>query len=341
MKGQGPGNAGDDSPAQAAARRAREVEYAASDDQTASDTDQTLSDSDQTASERDDHDSSSDQAASDIDQAAADRDRHPADAPSEAAYMASRMARETGTIDRLATHSQRSTTAKARGETASARDTSARERDGLSSRREALARSAEQAIVASNLPAIEKYERLRAQAAADRQRAAEDRARAAAERIRLQAEIHTAHLDELTGAYRRDMGTLALQHEIQRALRAASGFVMAFVDVDGMKRVNDAEGHVVGDTVLRTLVAHMRMNLRSFDPIMRYGGDEFVAGLGGMSVAEAKRRFAVIDRAVRTDVGVGITVGIAELQPEETLESLTARADAALLKAKAAARRDE
>ena len=48
MKGKRPDKVGDDSPAQSAARRAKEVEYAASDDQTASDTYQTLSDSDQT-----------------------------------------------------------------------------------------------------------------------------------------------------------------------------------------------------------------------------------------------------------------------------------------------------
>lgn len=131
------------------------------------------------------------------------------------------------------------------------------------------------------------------------------------------------------------MGTLALGHEIERARRAKDIFVMAFVDVDGMKHVNDTEGHAVGDHVLKALVGHMRTNLRSFDPIMRYGGDEFVAGLGGMTIEEAARRFAVIDRAVRNEVGVGICVGIAALKPEETLESLTERADAALLEAKA------
>ena len=341
MKGDSPGKVGDDSPAQSAARRALEVEYAASDDQTASDTDQTLSDADQTASERDEDDASRDQVASDRDQATADRDQASADPPSEASYEASKTARKTGTIGRLASHAQRTSTANARNATADARDTSSRERDGLSSRREAKARQAELAIVASDAPIIEKFERLRAQAAADRHRAAQDRARAAAERIRLQAEIHSAHLDEVTGAYRREMGTLALQHEIDRAMRAGNSFVMTFVDVDGMKHVNDSEGHVVGDHVLKTLVGHMRTHLRSFDPLLRYGGDEFVAGLGGMSLAEAGRRFAVIDRAVRMDVGVGISVGIAELQPEEALETLMERADAALREAKAAAHHGE
>jgi diguanylate cyclase (GGDEF)-like protein len=331
----GPFNTGGEGPAQSAARRALELELAASDDQTTSDTDQTHSDADQTASERDDDEASKDQAASDSDQASADREQASVDPPSAATYKATRAARETGTIDRLAAHTQRSTTATLRDRTSDARDTTARERDGLSTRREALAQSAEQAILASDAPALEKFERLRAQAAADRLRAAQDRARAAAERVRLQAEIHSAHLDELTGAYRREMGTLAIQHEIERARRAKDIFVMAFVDVDDMKHINDTEGHPAGDHVLKTLVGLMRTHLRSYDPVMRYGGDEFVTGLGGMTIEEAARRFAVIDRGLGSEVGAGISVGIAALEPEESLETLMERADAALLAAKA------
>jgi diguanylate cyclase (GGDEF)-like protein len=336
MKGNG-GEPDGDREARSAVRRAREVDSAASAaDQTASDTDQTLSDADQTASERDDADASSDQFASDLDQASADRE-HEAGTKTrdEAGYEASRTARESRTIGRLASHAHRSTTAKMRANTAEARDVASNERDELSTRREARAKLAEQTIVASNAPTLEKFERLRAQAAADRRRAAADRARAAAERARLEAEIHTAHLDELTGAYRREMGTLALRHEIDRARRAKSGFVVAFVDVDGLKQVNDTAGHAMGDNVLKTLVWHIRTNLRSFDPVMRYGGDEFVAGLAGVGVEEVVRRFAVIGRSVRQDVGVSISFGIAQLEPEESLESLTERADAALLEAKA------
>jgi len=65
------------------------------------------------------------------------------------------------------------------------------------------------------------------------------------------------------------------------------------------------------------------------------GGDEFVAGLTGMGLEAASRRFTTIDRELRGDVGVGITVGLAQLEPDETLERLTGRADAALLDARA------
>jgi GGDEF domain-containing protein len=78
----------------------------------------------------------------------------------------------------------------------------------------------------------------------------------------------------------------------------------------------------------------MRSNLRSYDPVVRYGGDEFVCGLGGVDLDDAERRFDAIDRSIKNDLGVGISVGLAVLGADETLVGLTARADAALLDAK-------
>ncbi len=66
-------------------------------------------------------------------------------------------------------------------------------------------------------------------------RAAQDRANAALERARLEAALDHAHLDDLTGAFRREMGMLALTHEIDHARLGDGRFVIAFVDVDGMK----------------------------------------------------------------------------------------------------------
>jgi diguanylate cyclase (GGDEF)-like protein len=336
MRGKNSGKPGDDDLSGSASQRARMGEYVTSDaDQTASDVDQTLSDADQSASERDANDAASDQVASDEDQASADRQRRlDADEPAAAAYEASRRARQGSTIRRLASHADRAMNSGSRLTTGELRDANALDRDEIARLRDARAEALEQTIVASDAPLTEKLKRLRDRAAADRRRAAQDRVAAARERARLESELHSAHLDELTGAYRREMGTLALNHEIERARRAEGRFVLAFVDVDGMKQVNDRQGHAAGDHVLQALVWLMRSNLRSFDPVVRYGGDEFVAGLGGMSIQEVERRFATIDGSVRDEVGVGISVGLAELEPEEPLERLTARADAALLEAK-------
>jgi len=134
------------------------------------------------------------------------------------------------------------------------------------------------------------------------------------------------------------MGRLTLSHEIDRARRAKTSFVVAFVDVDNLKKVNDRGGHAAGDRVLQSVARAMRSRLRSFDPIVRYGGDEFVCGLGGTGMAEAKERFEAIAVAIKADVGVGISVGLAELAAGDTADGLIERADAAMFEVKSIGR---
>lgn len=257
------------------------------------------------------------------------------------AYEASRVTREASTISRQATHAARARTSRLRVDTAAGRDATATARDESARRGDVDAQAIERSITASNAPLAKKLEQVRrraaadrARAAADRDRAGQDRAEAASERARLQGELGSAHLDDLTGVFRREMGRLGLTHEIDRARRGDGRFVIAFVDVDGLKRVNDRDGHAAGDHVLRALVSTLRSSLRSFDPIVRYGGDEFVCGLGGADLDQVKRRFDAIRGSVQNDVGVGISVGLAALAAGETLDQLTARADAALLDAR-------
>jgi len=232
-------------------------------------------------------------------------------------------------------------TARLRAETANERDAIAAARDESAQRRDLREEALERPLAPSDEPLAQRLGQVRARATAARARAtagrgraAQDQTGAAAERARLEAELQTAHLDDLTGAFRREVGRLALNQEIDRARRADGRFVIAFVDVDGMKAVNDRDGHAAGDHVLQMLVFHLKSNLRSFDPIVRYGGDEFVCGLGGVNQDVVARRFEAIDRSVQSDVGVGISVGLAGLEPDDTLERLTARADSALLSAK-------
>lgn len=156
----------------------------------------------------------------------------------------------------------------------------------------------------------------------------------AVEQARLEAQLQHAYLDALTGAFRREMGRLALRNEIDRARRADGSFVIAFIDVDGLKGVNDRDGHAAGDRVLRTLVATMRANLRSYDPIIRFGGDEFICGIGSIDTGEVRHRISVIDQSLRSATGVGITAGLASLTANETIDELTAKADEALIEAK-------
>ena len=103
--------------------------------------------------------------------------------------------------------------------------------------------------------------------------------------------------------------------------------MVAFVDVDDLKGINDRQGHAAGDEALVKVVVAVREHLRSFDPIVRYGGDEFVAGVGGTETAGVERRFGVIVRSLREKHGIGISVGLATLTDDDTVDDLMARAD--------------
>lgn len=327
-----------DGPSRASARSDARLER-----QRALDADQAASDADQAGSERDESAAVIDQEAADSDQAIADRQRRADDDEATAAsYVSARIARETSTLHRLVAHASRARTAQTRAQTAAARDVIAAKRDAAAARRDVRAQKFEGMIANSDGPLAEKLEQLRAHAAADRAhaavdrvRAARDRAHSARERGRLESALSGAQLDDLTGAFRRETGRLALAHEIDRARRADGRFVLAFVDVDDLKAVNDRDGHAAGDRLLRALVSTMRSGLRSFDPIVRYGGDEFICGLGGADVGDVKNRFETIGREIHADVGASISVGLAALGAGETLEQVTARADAALLEIKA------
>jgi diguanylate cyclase (GGDEF)-like protein len=317
---------------------------AAAADHSAADADQTFSDADQTASTADQASAERDQLASDRDQATADRDQadHALTAADESAYAASRDERDLGSFDRLRNRLKRGSTAHDRDLTADQRDRVAETRDEVGRARDVRVADLTRASSGPEAALMRQLEELgakaavdRARAAADRARAAKDRADAAVERARLEAELRSAHLDELTGAYRREMGRLALSHEIDRARRSDGRFVLAFVDVDRFKVVNDRDGHAAGDRVLQAVVRAIRAWLRSFDPIIRYGGDEFVCGLSGTDLAEAERRFDLIGKAIEADASVGISVGFAALSADDTADLLTERADAAMLVVKA------
>lgn len=224
----------------------------------------------------------------------------------------------------------REKTAAQREAIANERDRAALERDATANARDRAAAERD-AIVTQRLLATPSHVALAATRDAS---AAIGEADAELEKARLEAELQRAHLDALTGAFRREMGRLALRNEIDRARRGDGKFVVAFIDVDGLKGVNDRDGHAAGDRILRTLVATMRANLRSYDPIVRFGGDEFIFGVASIDPTEVEHRIGVIDQSLRSATGVGITAGLATLNSGESLDELTARADAALIEAK-------
>jgi diguanylate cyclase (GGDEF)-like protein len=170
-------------------------------------------------------------------------------------------------------------------------------------------------------------------AEADRKMAASDRANAALDRLAADEERRLSALDSLTGVYVRGVGFMELQREMRRAKRLAHTFVVAFVDVDNLKTVNDLHGHAAGDHLLRRVAGTLGQKLRSYDLVMRYGGDEFVCALSDLPMAAVLQRFEEVREALAPDGAV--TVGLAEMLPDDTAEELVVRADADLYRRRA------
>jgi diguanylate cyclase (GGDEF)-like protein len=221
---------------------------------------------------------------------------------------------------------------------AAARDRAAEERDREWARREgSLDGPAALERLLAELKTIRAQAAAdRASAADDRQLAARDRERAARDRADLVEARHRAHFDDLTGSNRRGFGEGILRAEIERARRTDGKLALAFVDVDGLKEVNDSHGHLAGDRLLCDVVEAIQANIRSYEPVIRLGGDEFAFAMLGSDAEEMRNRCAVIKADLgRRSTGAKITIGIAELEPGDDLADLFGRADAALLSARA------
>ncbi len=211
-------------------------------------------------------------------------------------------------------------------EAAEVRDCRARERDERAEVREYTADAVDEGAASDRAEAS----RDRTGAAGDRTHAATDRQASASDR-RLSARDRAASsIDALTGAYRREAGVIELQREVTRAQRTGAPFVLAFVDVDGLKATNDSLGHAGGDLLLAAVAVTLETNLRPYDLIIRFGGDEFVCGMQDVHLVEAEKRFAEVNAGLAAEQHASVSVGLAQLEAVDTVEELIRRADADL-----------
>jgi diguanylate cyclase (GGDEF)-like protein len=352
LPGEEPAAAGERSREHAAFRASRINQDASDSDQTASDADQTCSESDQTASDSDEASSEADQEASDGDQLASDREA--AGDSDEHARERARSERGRSARARDLQARTRARTGKLREANADERNRSAIERDQTGTLRDAAARGLDEETSLWDEPELQQRRASeRERAAKDRARAAEDRRRAAADRIRAAADraeavrertgarrelahaalnLVTSETDELTHVRRRGAGLQQLQREMDRARRIPECLAVAFIDVDGLKAVNDTDGHAAGDALLVAVADALRACLRSYDLIVRTGGDEFLCALPKMELGAVRERFVEVSAALASShTGGSITVGLAELANDDLPSDLIARADADLL----------
>ncbi|MDO8389587.1 MAG: GGDEF domain-containing protein [Actinomycetota bacterium] len=160
---------------------------------------------------------------------------------------------------------------------------------------------------------------------------------------RLRAELElSADTDPLTTLLNRR--GFAPQVDRMIALERANDEVLSFVmfDLDQFKQFNDEHGHLVGDDALRRLAGILRRQSGRTDAICRFGGEEFAVAMPGATVrqalAYAQRVATGLHREGEPHWHLTISAGISVLAPDDTVTSLTSRADTALYAAKNAGR---
>ncbi|KPF49809.1 hypothetical protein IP87_15560 [beta proteobacterium AAP121] len=166
------------------------------------------------------------------------------------------------------------------------------------------------------------------------------------QRERAAAAAEHAERDPLTGLGNRRHLQTRCAELLRAARRQQRPLALALLDLDRFKDVNDTHGHAVGDAVLVALAQLLRESMRTDDVLVRHGGEEFVLVLPGLATEAAvevcerlRERVAAFpwQRDCGTSVPVTASLGLATA-PAYELETLLARADEALYRAKSAGR---
>jgi diguanylate cyclase (GGDEF)-like protein len=156
---------------------------------------------------------------------------------------------------------------------------------------------------------------------------------------------HLAHEDSLVGLPNRRGFMRALERLIDRVSRYSEKAAMLFVDLDGLKLINDGLGHQAGDEALIQVARLLVGGVRKSDVVARIGGDEFAILLGHSdedSARETAKRLVDLIASCEFVHGgrtlpLSVAIGAAGIQPDDTPETTIARADQEMYRRKAAA----
>lgn len=153
-----------------------------------------------------------------------------------------------------------------------------------------------------------------------------------------------ANHDALTGAANRGAVLSKVESEASRSARQGTHYCLILFDLDFFKRINDSHGHRAGDIVLKEAVRRANIELRPYDVLGRYGGEEFMVLLPGCelragAVVAERLRKCFADSPFQVDkVSIEVTASfgvVCSSQPHSSLEMLVDAADSALYRAKA------
>lgn len=169
-------------------------------------------------------------------------------------------------------------------------------------------------------------------------------------RMRMYERTHmlekAATYDALTGIHNRSHIMEIIDKNIDLFKRKSIISSIVMIDIDNFKSINDTYGHLFGDTVIKQVTETIDQSIRGTDYLGRYGGDELILLL---PATDAEHAVPLIDRArmsvegikwneISGDFATTISCGVTEIHHDDTLETLLARADSALYKAKNAGR---
>ncbi|BAF70704.1 GGDEF domain-containing protein [Nitratiruptor sp. SB155-2] len=152
-----------------------------------------------------------------------------------------------------------------------------------------------------------------------------------------------AYKDPLTGVYNRTL-LQDIIHNILRIKRKDEHLILALVDIDHFKKINDEFGHDTGDEVLQFVAQTIKKRLRSEDYVFRIGGEEFLIVMKTRSIEkvllilQSIRRYFASHPAQKLKKPVTISIGVTEYKPYESFKQAFKRADEALYEAKRSGR---
>ncbi|NQU65275.1 MAG: diguanylate cyclase [SAR324 cluster bacterium] len=153
--------------------------------------------------------------------------------------------------------------------------------------------------------------------------------------------------DPLTGIFNRQAMMPILLQEHAYLVRDKKVCCVAMADLDHFKKVNDTHGHPAGDLVLKAVASFFRTNLRPYDALFRYGGEEFLFCLPNTDIKSAssllnRLRLDLEKRPIKIKedkvVTISISIGITQMLIDKPVDEAIDNADAALYEAKKAGR---
>ena len=165
-------------------------------------------------------------------------------------------------------------------------------------------------------------------------------------REHLEEQRQKALIDPLTALPNRAAWSERLDHEVGQWQRHGNTLLLAMLDLDHFKRINDNYGHLAGDKVLKIIANVMRKRLRGTDFVARFGGEEFVLLMPGTVPAVGAKLLETLRASIEAcpfhfkgeRVTITISMGFTALKPDENSDMALKRADQALYRAKNAGR---